>query len=277
VQLAETIAATGLHRELSMALRLWRKPLAIHDPAKVITDLALCLALGGDTPSDVALLRAEPGLNGSVASDPTVSRTIAALAAVAPAALRAINAARAAARKTAWRLAGEHAPDHEISAKSPLIIDVDATLVTSHSDKEQAAPTFKRGYGLHPLCAFFDHGADGSGEPLALMLRAGNAGSNTAADHITVIKDALRQLPGHVPGRRPGRKVLMRTDGAGCTHDAVEWMPGQRLSYSLGFTLLANTSEMLALIPEDVWQPADDAHDQIRDGPGPASSPTCST
>ena len=252
--------------ELSVALAPWRRPLAVHDPAKVITDLAVCLALGGDTLSDVGLLRAEPELYGPVASDPTVSRTIDALAADAPAALRAMNTARAAARKRAWSLAGEHAPDHATSARTPLIIDVDATLVTSHSDKEQAAPTFKRGYGFHPLCAFVDHGAEGSGEPLALMLRAGNAGSNTAADHITLIKDALRQLPSHVPGRRPGRRVLIRTDAAGCTHDVVAWMAAQRLSYSVGFTLPASTPELLAKIPQEVWQPAYDAHDQIRDG-----------
>lgn len=266
VLLTETVAASGLDRELSAALSPWRKPLAVHDPAKVIIDLALSLALGGDSLSDIALLRAEPGLYGPVASDPTVSRTIDALAVDAPAALRAINTARAAARTTAWSLAGQHAPDHEISAKSPLIIDVDATLVTSHSDKEQAAATFKRGFGFHPLCSFLDHGAAGSGESLAFMLRAGNAGSNTADDHIAVIKEALRQLPGHVPGRRPGRKVLIRTDGAGCTHDVIEWMARQRLSYSVGFTLPANTPELLALIPEDVWQPAYDAHDQVRDG-----------
>ncbi|MCM3662377.1 IS1380 family transposase [Georgenia satyanarayanai] len=266
VLLTETIAATGLGAELSEALAPWRKPLAVHDPAKVITDLAACLALGGDTLSDVALLRAEPDLYGPVASDPTVSRTIDALATDATAALRAINTARAAARTRAWSLAGEHAPDHETSAKSPLIIDVDATLVTSHSDKERAGATFKRGYGFHPLCAFLDHGHEGSGEPLALMLRAGNAGSNTAADHITVIRDALRQLPGYRRGTRAGRKVLIRTDGAGCTHDVIEWMHGQRLSYSVGFTLPAETPELLELIPQDVWQPALDANDQIRDG-----------
>src|SRR5699024_1853279 len=98
------------------------------------------------------------------------------------------------------------------TAKSPLIVDLDATLVTSHSDKEHAAPTYKRGYGFHPLCAFVDHGADGTGEPLAIQLRPGRAGSNTAADHNSVIRKALAQLPGHRPGRRPGRKVLIRTD-----------------------------------------------------------------
>ena len=97
---------------------------------------------------------------GRVASDPTVSRAIAALAADAPAVLRAIDTARAAARHQAWKLAADHAPDHGSDAKHPLIIDLDATLVTSHSEKEHAAPTFKRGFGFHPLCAFLDHGPD---------------------------------------------------------------------------------------------------------------------
>ncbi len=85
------------------------------------------------------------------------------------------------------------------------------------------------------MCAFVDHGAEGTGEPLAIALRPGNAGSNTAADHLAVLRDALRQLPGHRPGARPGRNVLVRTDGAGCTHAALNWLHGQRLSYSSGF------------------------------------------
>ena len=183
VLLTRTVAVTGLDRHLSAGFARWRKPLAVHDPGKIITDLALSLALGGDCLADLAVLRAEPGVYGRVASDPTVSRAIAALAGDAPAVLKAIDTARAAAREQAWQLAGEHAPDHGSDAKQPLIIDLDATLVTSHSDKEKAAPTFKRGFGFHPLCAFVDHGPDGTGEPLAMLLRAGNAGSNTAADH----------------------------------------------------------------------------------------------
>jgi hypothetical protein len=144
-----------------------------------------------------------------------VSRTVDALAADAPRALKAIGAARAAARARVWALAGAHAPDHGIDADRPLIIDTDATLITAHSDKEQATPTFKRGYGFHPLWAFADHGAEGTGEPLTCLLRQGNAGSNTAADHIAVVKAALAQLPGHQAGTRPGRKILIRTDGAG--------------------------------------------------------------
>lgn len=266
VLLTETVRASGLDAEMSAALSPWRKPLAIHDPGKVVLDLALTLAVGGDCLADIALLRAEPRVFGSVASDPTVSRTIDALAADAPAALKAINTARAAARGRVWGLAGKHAPDYAVDAAAPLVIDIDATLVTSHSEKESAAPTFKRGFGHHPLCSFLDHGPEGSGEPLAVLLRAGNAGSNTAADHIAIAKDALAQLPGHRPGSRPGRRVLIRTDGAGASHAFLTWLAGQRLSYSIGFGLPADTAELLKKIPAKVWTPAYDAHDTIRDG-----------
>jgi hypothetical protein len=109
----------------------------------------------------------------------------------APKAVRAIRSARAGAPAAVWERAGEQALDHGIDAAHPLIVDLDATLVTAHSDKEQAAPNFKRGYGFHPLCAFADHGQGGSGEPLAILLRPGNAGSNTAADHEHVLAEAL--------------------------------------------------------------------------------------
>jgi hypothetical protein len=135
VVLVETARASGIAGSLSAGLGPWRKPLAVHDPANVILDLAIGLAIGGDC----------------------------------------------------------------------LAIDVDATLVTAHSDKEGARPTFKKGFGFHPIWAFADHGPDGTGEPLAVALRPGNAGSNTAADHITVIRQALRQLPSYQPGRRAGR------------------------------------------------------------------------
>jgi hypothetical protein len=266
VALVETARAAGLDRALSTALVCWRKPMAVHDPGKVITDLALTLALGGDCLADVALLRAEPAVFGRVASDPTVSRTIDALAVDAPRALTAIDAARAAARARVWSLAGEHAPNHHIDAERPLIIDTDATLITAHSDKEHAAPTFKRGFGFHPLWAFVDHGADGTGEPLTCLLRKGNAGSNTAADHIAVVRAALAQLPGHKPGTRPGRKILIRADGAGCTHDFLDWLVGQRLSYSVGFSLPDTFAQTLAQMPKKGWTPAYDGDGQVRDG-----------
>jgi len=147
VLLTRTVTATGLDRHLSAVLARWRKPLAVHDPGKIITDLALSLALGGDCLADLAVLRAEPGVYGRVASDPTVSRAIAALAGDAPAVLKAIDTARAAARERAWQLAGRHAPDYGSDAKQPLVIDLDATLVTSHSEKENAAPTFNAASG----------------------------------------------------------------------------------------------------------------------------------
>jgi len=251
---------------LSGGLARWRPRLAVHDPAKVVLDLAVGLAIGGDCLADVAVLRAEPRVFGRVASDPTVSRTIDRLAADADRVLSAIDTARAAARARAWRLAGEQAPDHGIDAGSPLVIDVDATLVTAHSDKQGAAPTFKKGFGHHPLWAFVDHGPHGTGEPLSALLRPGNAGSNTAADHITVIRAALRQLPSYQPGRRAGRKVLIRIDGAGATHDLLDWLVSQRLSYSVGFALSQDTVDVLAALPESAWQPAYDADREPRPG-----------
>jgi hypothetical protein len=266
VAVLETVRASGLDLALSQALGRWRKPSAVHDPAKVLLDLAVALALGGACLADIAVLRAEPGVYGLVASDPTVSRTVDALAQDAPAALAAINQARAAARARVWQLAGPNAPDHQANGAAPLVVDVDATLVTAHSDKEHARATFKRGYGHHLLWAFADHGQAGTGEPLAVLLRPGNAGSNTAADHISVLRDALRQLPGSRPGTRPGRKVLVRVDGAGATHALLDWLTSQRLSYSVGFALPAHTADLLALIPGDVWQVAVDSDGQVRDG-----------
>lgn len=262
VLLLQTIRATGLDGALSTALAPWRKPTTRHDPGKVVLDLAVALALGGDCLADVALLREQPGVFGPVASDPTVSRTVDVLATEAPRALTAINAARAAARARAWQRAGEHAPDRNASAGAPLTIDVDATLITAHSDKEHAAPTFKRGFGHHPLWTFADHGADGTGEPLSVLLRPGNAGSNTAADHIAVVREALRQLP----GSRRGKHLLIRADGAGATHEFLNWLTVRRLSYSVGFTLPDTFSKTLTKMPKKGWTPAYDSDGQVREG-----------
>jgi hypothetical protein len=148
VLLIDTIRAAGLDTALCGALSRWRLPLAVHDPGKVLLDLALGLAVGGDCLADIGEVRAEPRVFGLVASDPTVSRTIDRLARDAPRALAAIDTARATARARVWRLAGEHAPDHKIDPGSPLVIDVDATLVTAHSDKQGAAATFKKDSGI---------------------------------------------------------------------------------------------------------------------------------
>jgi hypothetical protein len=269
VLLTRTAATVGLERSLSAALAPWRRPLTRHDPGKVLLDLAMSLAMGGDCLADVAQLRAHPQVFGPVASDPTVSRLIDTLATDAPAALAAINAARAVARRSAWAMAGRHAPDHEADAARPLVVDVDATLVTAHSEKESAAPTFKRGFGFHPLCAFVDHGPEGTGEPLAILLRRGNAGSNTVEDHVTVIRDALAQLPGHGGGRRPGMNVLVRIDGAGGTHGLIDWLTRRRLAYSVGFSLpgdLNGIQAKLATVPAAAWTPAYDSDGRVRPG-----------
>ena len=121
------------------------------------------------------------------------------------------------------------------------MIDVDATLVNVHSDKEGAAPTFKKGFGYHPLTAWFDHGPDGGGECAALVLRPGNAGSNTAADHVEIIGRALDQAG---LGPRPGRKVLVRIDGAGGTKETIEFLARRRVSYSVGFPLPDHTPQI---------------------------------
>ncbi|WP_332460473.1 transposase, partial [Ornithinimicrobium cryptoxanthini] len=173
VLLAQAAEVTGLTSSLKTGLSRWRKPTATHDPGKILSDLALSLALGGDCLADLALLRAERWVYGKVASEATVSRTVSALAGDANATIRAINTARAAARAQAWTLAGTRPPGHGASAAAPLIIDLDATVVIAHLEKQFAVPTFKRSFGFHPLLAFADHGSQGSGEPLAVLLRPG--------------------------------------------------------------------------------------------------------
>lgn len=133
VLLTQTLRATGLDQALSLGLERWRKPRATRDPGKVVADLAVMLALGGDCLSDIAVLRAEPELFGPVPSDPTVSRLVTTLAQAGSQALRAIRKARAAARARAWELAGEHAPETDGGL---IPVDLDATIVLAHSEKE---------------------------------------------------------------------------------------------------------------------------------------------
>lgn len=265
VTLLGTAEVTGRNAALSQSLSPWRKPLPHFDPGKIITDLAVSLTLGGDCLADIATLREHAAVFGKVPSDPTVSRLISALAADAPAVLTAIDTARATARATSWEHAGDHAPDHDITAQNPIVIDLDATLVTAHSEKESAAPTYKRGFGFHPLLAFVDHGADGTGEPVAALLRPGNAGSNTAADHIEVTRKALAQLRS-ATGPRPGRTVMVRTDGAGASHTFMTWLHNKRVSYSIGFGLTDAMVTALAVVPESAWSVAVDATEKVRDG-----------
>jgi RNA-directed DNA polymerase len=108
----------------------------VHDPGKILTDLVMALALGGDCLAGISVLRAQPGLFGPVASDPVVSRLISALAAEGPRALRAIRRARAAARERAWGLAGGRAPG---AGGSLIPVDIDATIVKALDGANAAA------------------------------------------------------------------------------------------------------------------------------------------
>jgi hypothetical protein len=260
VLLWETLRVTGLGRGLSAALEPWRAPRAVHDPGKIVADLAAALALGGDCLADIAVLREQPDLAGPVASDPVVSRLVSSLAADGPRALAVIRAARAAARERAWALAGDAAPG---AGGGLVTVDLDATIVIAHSEKQEAAPTWKKTFGFHPMTAFADHGADGNGEPLALVLRAGSAGSNTAADHIEASRLALAQLPRHLR-----RKVLIRADSGGGTHGFLTWLTAKsrRLHYSAGMTVTEEMQDAILEVPADSWTPAYDGDGQVRDG-----------
>jgi hypothetical protein len=251
---------TGLPRGLSSGLARWRAPRAVHDPGKIVTDLAAAVALGGDCLADVAVLREQPELAGPVASDPVVSRLVSQLAGDLPQALKAVRAARAAARERAWALAGDAAP----GADGGLVtVDLDATIVIAHSEKEDAAPTWKKTFGFHPMTAWADHGAAGNGEPLAIVLRPGNAGSNTAADHIEAARLALAQLP-----RRLRRKTLIRADSGGGTREFLAWLtaPSRRLHYSAGMTITQDMQAAILQVPRAAWTAAYDGDGQVREG-----------
>ncbi|MBO8192034.1 IS1380 family transposase [Streptomyces oryzae] len=261
VLLAKTVRKTGLDSAISAALAPWRKPRAVHDPGKILMDVALAVALGGDCLADVGLLRAEPALFGPVASDPTVSRLISKLASGGQRVLAALRTARAEVREHVWRLAGDAAPD----AGGQVIVDIDGVLVIAHSEKQDAAATWKKTFGHHPLMGFVDHGRGGTGKPVAGLLRPGNAGSNTAADHIEAARLALAQLPKKY---RRGRHTLIRCDSGGGTHEFVAWLAarGRWLSYSVGMTITDAIHQAALKIPASAWTPAVEQDGEIRDG-----------
>jgi DDE family transposase len=252
--LVETARRSGLAKELVTRLGPWRLPLAVHDPGKIVLDLAVAVALGGDAAGDVALLRAQSSVFGLVASDPTVSRLVARLAEDADGAVAAISAARAAARERVWGLAGAPLQD------GTVVMDLDATLVDAHSEKQDTSRTWKKGFGFHPLLGFVDYGSGGGGgEPVGEVLRPGKAGSNTAADHVVVVDTALAQIPEHL--RRPdaaGRvAVLVRTDGAGATKAFAKHLAAAGIEFSLGANLgYFGIHAALALLPPAAWTPA---------------------
>jgi hypothetical protein len=218
-----------------------------HDRGRVLVDLAVMLAGGGETISDLATLRDQPQLFGEVASLATAWRT---LDAIDDPALTRIASARAAARRRAWAAGAD---------PGFYVIDIDATLVTAHSEKQGAAPTYKRGFGFHPLIAFLD----ATGEALAAKLRPGNAGSGTAIDHVEVLDDALTQLPVD-----PGEvEVIARADSAGLSHGFVDGCRDRHVRFVIGHRLTAEIANVLVKVPESAWRPAlsADGYDE-RDG-----------
>ncbi|MEU2588676.1 IS1380 family transposase [Streptomyces avermitilis] len=261
VLLVETVRRCGLDSAMAAALAPWRRARAVHDPGKVLLDVALAVALDGDCLADIGMLRAEPAVFGPVASDPTVSRLLDTLAAAGPRAPEGIRRARSEVRQRFWRLAGEAASD----AGDEVVVDIDGVLVLAHSEKEDAAATWKKTFGHHPLLAFVDHGATGSGEPVAGLLRPGNAGSNTAADHIATARLALAQLPKKY---RRGRRTLVRTDSGGGTHDFLEWLAarGRWLSYSVGMTITDAVHQAVLKVPARAWTPAVEPDGEVRPG-----------
>jgi hypothetical protein len=253
--LLQTAQVSGLTSVLSRQLRPWRAARSVHDPGKTVLDLVVAVALGGDCLADVAVVRAQPELFGVVASDPTISRLIDALGGEPEAAIAAIRRARAAARDRVWQ---QRCP---VAAAGEVIVDLDATLIGAHSGKENATPNFKRGFGFHPMMAFVDHGAGGTGEPLAAMLRPGRANASDAADQIAVLDAALSQLPETVRDR-----VLVRGDTGSGVKEFLWHIHHLGLSYSVGVYGRQPVLDALAALPRQAWRHAREADGQVRDG-----------
>jgi len=265
VLLAELADRIGLTAALSEATDGLRERRAGHDPGRVLVDVAVAIADGAVTISDVQALADQQGLHGpvgSVASTPTIWRVLSAVAST-PGMLAKIRLARAQARDRAWlargELTGVELPGSRAAGKTinEVVIDLDATLVTAHSDKEGAKGNFKGGFGYHPLGAWLDN----TGEALAALLRPGNAGSNTAADHLTVIDAALAQLP----DRWRGKPILIRTDGAGYSHALIATLSEQSLEFSVGYPVTEAVRKAIAKMPAWAWQVASNADGDLRE------------
>jgi hypothetical protein len=257
VLLAELADRLGLTQELGRRANLGLvRPgggLA-HDRGAVLRDLVVLLADGGDCLSDLASLRDQAGLFGRVCSTPTAWRVVGQVAAD-PRGVAALWSGMARVRERAWALGA--------APQGPLRLDLDATLLEAHSDKQGAAGTFKHGFGFHPLVCWLDRG-DGTGEALSGILRPGNAGSNTAQDHIDVLAMALLALPKPVRGQ----PILVRADTAGATHAFVNDLVRRNLWFSIGFPIDADVKAAILAAPPSAWQPAADAHGHPRAGAG---------
>ncbi len=217
-ELSDRLGLTGeLGRRANRGVRA-----GAYDRGQVLRDLVVMLADGGDCVSDLASLRDQPELFGAVCSTPTAWRILAEELPADPRGIAGLWSALARVREQAWALGA--------APPGPLLLDLDATLVEAHADKQGAAPTYKHGFGFQPLGCWLDRG-DGTGEALAMILRPGNAGSNTAADHVKVLAMALLALP----KQARGRPILVRADSAGATHTFVNDLVRRNLWFSIGF------------------------------------------
>jgi hypothetical protein len=245
---AQVADRLGLTRALSLRLAVLKQRRRGHDPGRVIRDLAVMLADGGECVSDLGAVRDQEALFGPVASDSTAFRVIDRIASE-PGLLEALRSAHARARERFWELHG--APER-------LTIDVDATLITAHSEKERAAGNYKGGYGFHPLHAY----ADETREALAGLLRPGNAGANTAADHQAVLDLALAQIPARYI---ESIEILVRADSAGATHGLIDYCREANMRFSVGYELTEPVRAAILDIPEDAWVPALAQDGSVRD------------
>jgi hypothetical protein len=264
--LGDVADGCGVTAALSDALAGLRERRSGHDPGRVLSDVAVMLAGGGEAISDLAVLRDQPEVFGSVASTATAWRV---LDAVDDDLLAVVRDARARARERAWLLrteAGRALPASRAAGRdlAGLVLDVDATLVDCHSEKESAAANFKGGFGYHPILVWLDN----TNEALAGLLRPGNAGANTAADHITALDLALAQIPDTV---RHGTPILVRADGAGCSRQTLAHVRSLRdqrgldVQFSVGFTMTERVQQAILALPERAWIPAVDADGELRE------------
>jgi hypothetical protein len=254
-------AGAALLRELADRVGLtaalgWRDPQGRRHPdAAVLRDLAVMLADGGDCLSDLAVLRDQPALFGPVASTPTAWRVVERTASD-PDGLARLRAARAHARARAWA-AGGH-PDVEL-----LIVDADATLVLAHTDaKEGAAGTYKHTFGFAPLLAYLERGP-APGEPLAGLLRPGNAPAGATTDLAELVDLAVAQLPAAARTTKP---VLVRSDSAGGSSKLAWHLRERGIGFTLGMQIDAHVREAILAQPEHAWTPAVEPDGQVRDG-----------
>lgn len=238
--------ALGLTRALSVAMAPSRQRSSTHDHGQVLRDLVVMLADGGDCVSDLGALRDQPAVFGDVASTPTAWRVV---ASVTKQDLKRVREARRQARAKAWRRA---------AAPKEIVLDIDATLVNSHSDKEKAAPNFKRGYGFHPIVCYLEE----TDEALAGILRPGNATANDVADNLKVLERALHQLP----ESKRKRKILVRGDSALASHAFIERVRELGLQFSVGLDLYESLKEAILNLKEKDWTPALRQDGEERDG-----------